>query len=383
MSDDRDEAPDASAAAERRTIAVGLLCDPGLPSDVVTALAGSLEAQLSESISGNVDWSVRVRTEPLRITQDGKVPIMNLAKTMLPEHGWDLLICVTDLPRLFGDEPVVADLSVSHSVALVSLPALGVWRMRKRLRETLIYLVAELSRGGALGFDMDRGRHPAGGKLAPVRWVDHPDSEIETAMALVGTYGRFRLLAGMVRDNKPWRLVPELSTALAAGFGIAAFGIFYSSIWQLADALSGARLTLISVLAVAAMLSWLIGYNRLWESRSSPRGKALLYNLSTVFSLLIGVVASYAVLFTVTFAGANAVIEGGYLEQTLGHPVNFTHYLKLSWLSSSMGTVAGALGSSLESEEAVYRAAYSRRERQRRRLDRQMREREAREQGGE
>jgi hypothetical protein len=38
------------------------------------------------------------------------------------------------------------------------------------------------------------------------------------------------------------------------------------------------------------------------------------------------------------------------------------------WLTSSVGIVAGALGSSLESEEAVRRATYSARERDRRAL---------------
>jgi hypothetical protein len=56
------------------------------------------------------------------------------------------------------------------------------------------------------------------------------------------------------------------------------------------------------------------------------------------------------------------VIDAGYLETVLGHPAGVGDYISLTWLSTSMGTVAGALGSSVESEEAVRRATYGRRE---------------------
>ncbi|WP_244231364.1 hypothetical protein [Saccharomonospora piscinae] len=364
-SDDRDR----DDRGERSVVVVGLLCDPGLPSDTVAKFVDDFRQELSSHITDEVDWEVRTRTEPVELDENGQVPIIQLAEHMRPQLGWDLLVCVTDLPRSLGSQPVVADMSVRHGVALASLPALGAVALRRRLRDTLLYLVGELGRAEALGYRAGRDRRRAGGRSAPVRWMDNPDAEIEVSLSLIGWRGRLRLLAGMVRDNKPWRLVPELSTALAAGFAAAAFGIFYSSIWLLADALSVTRLVVINVLAVVAMIVWLIGYNKLWEPRSSsPKEKALLYNMATVASMAVGVTASYVVLFAVTLAGAVAVIESGYLAQSLGHSSGVSDYLQLAWLSSSMGTVAGALGSSLESEDAVMRAAYSKRERERRRL---------------
>ena len=64
---------------------------------------------------------------------------------------------------------------------------------------------------------------------------------------------------------------------------------------------------------------------------------------------------------------ALTLIDPDYFATILHRPASFPDYLKLVWLGSSVGIVAGALGSSLESEEAVRDATYGRRERERRR----------------
>ncbi|MEU5846242.1 hypothetical protein [Saccharopolyspora shandongensis] len=92
--------------------------------------------------------------------------------------------------------------------------------------------------------------------------------------------------------------------------------------------------------------------------------------------LTIGVACCH-VLFVITLIGSTAVISVDYLGKQLGHAATFIDYASLFWLASSMGTVAGALGSSLETETAVRRATYSRRECERR----ARRRRESREQG--
>jgi hypothetical protein len=55
-------------------------------------------------------------------------------------------------------------------------------------------------------------------------------------------------------------------------------------------------------------------------------------------------------------------------------PVGVGSYLNLVWLGSSVGIVAGALGSSLEDEETVRKATYRRRERERQARNRRRRE---------
>ncbi|WP_019808082.1 hypothetical protein [Saccharomonospora halophila] len=383
MSDTDDETPrtehpaentpdrEGDGDGERPRVRVGLISDPGLPTDFLGPLADELAGDLRTHITGDFDWEVEHHSQPLVLDTTGNVPIVRLADRILPSRGWDLVVFLTDLPRRLGTTPVVADLSIGHSTALISMPAIGGVGISKRLRDTLIYLVGELGRARTSSGGGEWMRHRAGGRFTPVRWTDNPAEEIEAALALTGWRGRARLLSGMVRDNRPWRLVPELSTALAAGFAVAAFGIFYSSIWTLADSLSPIRHLVINILAVVAMVAWLIYYNNLWQPREELREKAWLYNAATVLTLSLGVLAAYVTLFVVTLVGAFVVIEPNYLGSTLGHPANTGSYLILAWLSTSMGTVAGAVGSSLESEQAVHRATYSKRERERRESEQQ------------
>ena len=85
--------------------------------------------------------------------------------------------------------------------------------------------------------------------------------------------GRLRLIAGMVRANRPGRALLGLSKLLVGAFGTAAFSLATNSIWQMGDALDGLRLTVIMLLSVAALVGWLVFTHHLWEKPSpdTPR----------------------------------------------------------------------------------------------------------------
>jgi hypothetical protein len=87
--------------------------------------------------------------------------------------------------------------------------------------------------------------------------------------------------------------------------------------------------------------------------------------VSTVLTLAIGVTVMYLVLYLFTMLAALSVIDLRYLQSQLGRPATLADYARIVWLTCSMGIMAGALGSSFDTEEAVRRAAFSRRERQR------------------
>src|SRR5699024_9050153 len=127
--------------------------------------------------------------------------------------------------------------------------------------------------------------------------------------------GGARTVAGMVTGNEPLRTAPKLSKALAAAAATGAFGIFYSSIWSMSMHLSPLRLLGIGALAMIAITAWLILGHRLWDSpkRAGLSRVVLLYNLSTVLTLLMVVALLYLALVSAIFLGAVIVIDPEYL----------------------------------------------------------------------
>jgi hypothetical protein len=238
--------------------------------------------------------------------------------------------------------------------------------VRRRTRRVVVHLVQTLTGHephAAAG--TTRPGHAAW--FSPLRRIHNDDDH--THLALVGLRGRLRLLAGMVRDNRPWRLVPHLSSATAAAAATGAYAIITSSFWPMSASLSPLRLLLINLVAILAMATWLIAYNHLWDrpDDADAQAKAVLYNAATAFTITIGVACMYVLLYLAGLCAALTLIDPDYFAATLHRPAVLPDYLKLVWLGSSIGIVAGALGSSLESEEAVHDATYGRRERQRRR----------------
>ncbi|MFF9125455.1 hypothetical protein ACF09J_19485 [Streptomyces sp. NPDC014889] len=357
---------------------VGVVADPGLPSKVAADVVNrGLTDLLAFRVSPDVRWEVQLLHETLPLNEQRTVPLLESAARRRPDNGWDVLVYLTDLPRRLDSQPVIADVSVGHRAVLISLPAIGPFRLRHHVTETLVRLVRRIHQQPPSPEGVARGpvgrllRRP-GEWVSPVREIPTVDEGIDASLALVGLRGRLRLLLGMVRANRPWLLVPHLASATAAAAATAAFGLFYSSIWNMADALAPARLVLIMFLAIAVMVGWLLLYNHLWDARTgqASRRQVVLYNAATLCTVFIGVLCMYALLYALALVAALVVIDAGYLSSQLGHPVGYGAYAGLAWLSSSMGIVAGALGSSLDTEEAVRQATYSRRERDRQARDR-------------
>jgi hypothetical protein len=368
--------PEGDGTGELR---VGVVADPGLPAEVAAALAAhGLSEHLAAEIGPCPRWVVETVSAELPVNEDGIVPLAELAAVRRRRQGWDVVVYLTDLPRRSGTQPVVADLSLTHAAALISLPAVGWVRLRRRVRDVVVYLLRRLAKERREYCRADCGHQEEVGRRRLLPWLSgelglmvredlspHPD--IDFTLTLNGWHGRARLLFGMVRDNRPWVLVPHLASATAAAGAAAAVGIFYNSIWGMAEALSAWRLVLIMVVSVTVMAVWLLIYNHLWERPDDHHtpAEAVIYNVSTAVTLLLGVACMYGLLYLAALAVSALVIDPGYLESQVHHRVGWEDYATVVWLASSIGVVAGALGSSLDGEDAVRKAAYSRRERER------------------
>ena len=269
-----------------------------------------------------------------------------------------VVVLLTEMPRHAQGSPMIAELYPEEDLAVVSCPTLGVLRPRHRLIGAVMACAHR-----CLGVD-----RPLGAEAREDRWNRWQPGPEGTQRLLAHTVtGGPRTVAGMVAANDPWRTAPRLSSALAAAAGVGAFGIFYSSIWEMSDALSVARLTLIGVLAVTLMVAWLLLSNRLWDRpvREHLGPVVMLYNLSTVVTLCMCVLALYVTLFLLILLGGLIVIDPDFMASVLGRQPDLGNYVRIAWMSSAMGVVAGALGSSFDAETDLRRLTHGQRERQR------------------
>jgi hypothetical protein len=90
-----------------------------------------------------------------------------------------------------------------------------------------------------------------------------------------------------------------------------------------------------------------------------------LYNATTVITVAFGVVCVYAGLLVLAAVAEAVIIDRGLVTEAVRHPATWWTLALIGWLACSMGTVAGALGTGFQSDEAVRQAAYGFRQRER------------------
>lgn len=194
-----------------------------------------------------------------------------------------------------------------------------------------------------------------------------PTPSATTPSATTGPRG-LRRLAAVVLGNRPWRLVLGMRSALAAVVATSAYLVLTSTIWQLALSLGVLKLVITMVAAVVLMVLWILGAHHLWRSPSgdAERGEALLDNASTVLTLVVGVLVMAAGALAFNMIVTVFFLEPPVFGSDASTAPGLADHFRLAWLATGFATVAGALGSGLDSDTAVHRATYSRDERRRR-----------------
>ncbi|WP_018333740.1 hypothetical protein [Actinomycetospora chiangmaiensis] len=368
----RHGAATAEVADRGRTV-VGLLADPDTPTEVASKVADQLSSLLSDHVDRDIEWEVRTMTHPITASVQDPEQVLDAVADQAAEAEWDIGIYLTDLPIQHGDRPIVVDVDHHRRVAGLSLPGFGPFRQHEKVRNAVVRLVADLAGIATAGLDGGQDQpgqlaQTLGSPLNPVHVVEADEGRHTRRYVTTPRRGRVRLLAGMVSTNEPWRLLLGMRTALAAVLGTSAYLTINSTIWLLATRLGGVKLTLTLLISVALMVVWIIGAHHLWERArdAEEREEVVLFNVSTVLTLAIGVLTMCVAVYVITLLGSLFLLDDSVFAQYLGRPPTLGDHLLLSWLATGLATVAGALGSGLDSEEAVRRAAYGYRERQRR-----------------
>ncbi|MCP9489535.1 MAG: hypothetical protein MSC31_06620 [Solirubrobacteraceae bacterium MAG38_C4-C5] len=259
-------------------------------------------AQVRDELAGDLARSYPEVRWRVALVQDGLVEpgaagleVVERGRERLLAEDWDFAICLTDLPLRIARRPVKAHASSMHAVGIIALPALGVRGVPRKVRDTSA------------------------------------------------------------------RLVEGLSRALAAAGAAVVFALVTPDLWSLADSLGWGRLTGLSIASVVGVCATLIVAHGLWERARAGRVREqiVLFNMVTLVTVLIGVLALHAALFFLTAAGAAVLLTPGVLEEALGHAVGPLDYAQLSWLIASLATVGGALGAGIEQTDRVREAAYA------------------------
>lgn len=125
-------------------MALGLIAAPDIPEKIANELAAELPELLGKRVNDRVSCDVSVVVDPVTGTNREAPEILDVCWDRRHHEGWDLALCLTDLPVYTSGYLVVADASAGRGVALVSVPTLGATRLRPRVREAAIQLVNEL-----------------------------------------------------------------------------------------------------------------------------------------------------------------------------------------------------------------------------------------------
>jgi hypothetical protein len=134
--------PDGTRSARGGCAALGLIAAPDIPEKIAKEIATELPELLGRHVDDRVSWNVSVVVDPLTGTDREAPEILDACHERLRQEGWDLTVCLTDLPVYRSGRLVVADVSAQRKVASLSLPALGAARPLPRAREATLQLVS-------------------------------------------------------------------------------------------------------------------------------------------------------------------------------------------------------------------------------------------------
>ncbi|MFD7705392.1 hypothetical protein [Streptomyces caelestis] len=255
---------------------VALLADPDAPTEIAQHLAGVLPARLAGKSGHGRRFDIEVVSEPFTA---GTEDLSTLTRRIVDRgraESWDIVVALTDLPLHSHGRKLVVDLSHEHGLALLSLPSLGGLRFERRALRAVEEAVLSLASPRAAGAEEPSQGQSLGrfaSRLAPI----HPgrideEETVDLRYVVSGPRGYLRVLGGMVRANRPWRLVPGLSKALAAALATGAIATVNSTLWSLAASLDTPRLVIATVGSIALMIGWLIVDAHLWHRTAEDLG---------------------------------------------------------------------------------------------------------------
>jgi hypothetical protein len=326
-------------------------------------VANDISQHIADDLSSQVDigasWDVQVKTNPLSGTDMTSPELFDALDTVDDANAWDYAIAITDIPFKRDDRIVIASGREDRCAAWISIPALGPFAVRRRTRELVIQLIRDLCQ--PRGHEGDSRSIDTGiAKPADA----NPDGDRYVAP---GILGRARLVGGMVYANKPWSTFPSFKKTAVTAVATGSYGLIFTSLWELGAAYSIWRLAGLMLMAMGILATWIIVAHNLWQRPAPSKSGYLttLYNMTTIVTVASGVIFAYVLIYVMLLIESMVFMPPALLESKIQQPVEPLNYATAAWVTASVATLAGALGASLEDTDAVRRATFGWRQRQR------------------
>ena len=351
-------------------LTVGLIPAPGMPRTLIEKIIDDLPDLAAEFINTDCTFKFEVEISPLASSSEYINETIQRMVKIKEKNDWDYVIGITDLPSLSENRVVVSEFDSQKSVSLLSLPALGFFYIKRKLKRMVTHHLEYLYEYNkeSISFKSTELLTPTVMNISRETPIEDNES---TNRYIIKSYiiGWLKIILGMTYINEPWSIVTNFKTLVSLAFATGTYVAIFSTPWELSIDYQPWRLIALMLFSITGMVLWLIYAHKLWE-KSSAKTTAhyrWLYNLTTFMTLLFVSVANYGILFILLTISVSMFVPPEIFNEWTRADENFTimNYINLIWFTTSLGILAGALGSTAESEDKIRNVTYSYRQRYR------------------
>lgn len=342
-------------------ITLGLIPSPGMPEKRIKKLINPLPELLSIVVDDKIDWEIDYETNPLASSAEYINDGIKRADKIRHRNNWDMAIAVTDLPSLSKKKVIISELSEDKEVSIIFLPALGVFNHKKKLQNLILHHVEIFyGKGGAKESGTISSQFI--NKVSEVTPEEDNDSSKRYIIKRTVS-GWFRLVTGMTYNNEPWTVLTGFKTIVSLAFATGTYISIFSGAWELSLEYTSWRYLLGMFIAIFGMTVWLIYAHKLWEGKSHNAQKLYrsLYNLTTLLTVMSVTIVNYAIVYLLLTISIFLFVPPGLFSHwnSVESGTDISDYFNLIWFASSLGILAGALGSTVEDESKMQSITYS------------------------
>ncbi|MCH4388467.1 5,10-methylene-tetrahydrofolate dehydrogenase [Staphylococcus haemolyticus] len=340
------------------TFTIGLVPSPGVAHKLVDNAIPKVQQHLHDRIKDVDEWHFESKVDLLIGSAEDVHESIDKAAELKKEYEWDFVICITDLPSISGNKVVISDFNSEKQVSMLSLPALGWINLERKLVKSMTALVEQL-------YHNNTKERPKVHPLIKPKAVD-PREDESSKRRYINRYfilGWLQLILGLTRANEPWRNLFNFKKIISVAFATGTYVSIFSMPWELSVQYSTLRFIVLMIISILGMAGWLLYAHQLFEEKTSKSQRVYryVYNATTLLTLVIITLMNYVVLYVLLSISISLFVPVGLFNSwTSANPdFTFINYLKLLWFVSSLGLLAGAMGSTVENEEKIRRITYS------------------------